>query len=208
MSNFCRPSGVYLLVTAGVFGPSPVWLKAWLAVLTAAAVVGLPVLHAVLMRAEEWALEREQESMYRAAAAARPDNAAAYAGLAQLLYRQGRLDEAIRNMEQAVRLSPHLMEAEARLLEEWVGERNSFERRPLACRQCGAEVPADSKVCPVCGWSLGGYVRGMLSASSKGLAAAAAGIGLSGLMPAPLNAMVVVAALGTGAYITWRGASR
>jgi len=204
--------GVYLLVLAGVFGPSPIGLKAGLAVLSVAAAVGLPVLNSTLERSEARALEQEQEEAYRAAIAARPDNAAAFAGLAQLLHRQGRMAEAIEAMERAVHLSPELMEAEARQLEEWVKEREaSPPRRPVVCRQCRAEIPADSRACPKCGISLYEGARPLkeiTAAGTKGLAVAVVGIALSGLVPAPLSGLFVLAAFAGGAFVAWRSMDR
>lgn len=203
--------GIYLVVLAGVFGPSPVGLKAGLVVMLGAVAVGLPILQFALERSDVRALEQEQESAYRAAIAARPDNAAAYAGLAQLLHRQGRVSEAIEVMEQAVRLSPQLMEAEARLLEEWVKERESSPERPAICRQCRTEVPSDSDACPACGARLHEeslHLKELLSAGTKGLAVAVVGIMLSALVPSPLSGVVVLSAIAGGVFVAWRDTGR
>lgn len=203
--------GTYLVVLAGVFGPSPVGLKAGLIVVLGAVAVGLPVLHSALERWEARALEQEQEAAYRAAIAARPDNAAAHAGLAQLLHRQGRVSEAIEVMEQAVRLSPQLMEVEARLLEEWIKEREASPPRLAICQQCRAEVPADGDSCPACGARLHEeslHLKELLSAGTKGLAVAVVGIMLSALVPSPLNGVVVLAAIAGGGFVAWMGTGR
>lgn len=202
---FAALASLYALAMAVVLGPSPMAVKCGMMALVVGAAVGLPILNRQLLRIDNRMLVSEMEAAYRRAIEASPSNAAAYARLADLMYREGRVGEAIATMRRAVQLSPQTMEREKLRLDGWLEDLQK-QRRPIEfCPRCRAENMAGNRRCEACG---GPMVRtearqlGAATALSAGIAVAAVLAG--GMLPFPLNALVMVGGVAAGVAVAWR----
>jgi len=98
-------------------------------------------------------LDDEKMEQYRKAISADPGNLAARSRLAEALYNQGRLDEAIEELRETVKRSPSSTSDVQRLR---YFEREKDERRDptIACPSCGHKNPHGHTVCTKCGSEL------------------------------------------------------
>jgi tetratricopeptide (TPR) repeat protein len=188
--------GLYGLVLVGVLGPTPMAAKVGMLAVIVVCTLGLPAAFHFGQRQEVRLLVTEQEAAYRQAIVSNPTNAAAYASLADLLYRGGRLEEAIAAMNTAVDISPKTMEAEARRLNVWVAENQQRRKSILLCHHCKAENTNSSPMCVACGQPLAREVLGRLAtAMAGGLAVAVGGVFVACFLPSPMNSILIAASL-------------
>ncbi|MCC6443150.1 MAG: tetratricopeptide repeat protein [Armatimonadetes bacterium] len=83
-----------------------------------------------------------------------PKNFAARLFLAESLYRQGQLDEAIRGMEEGLAMHPAASFQEKRKLEGWKEERRWRDEGIFFCPECHTEARRSQDACPNCGAQL------------------------------------------------------
>lgn len=181
------------------------------------ALVALPLLGPALSkllsaRAERRAL-LEEIRHYGEAVAERPDYGYAHYRLALALYKLGRLDEAISEMELAVKYDPTDHKAR-RLLKAWLREKRIEVTGIRVCPKCFFENPPGAKFCMRCGERLSfeGYWREFL-AEPRSVALLLVGffavsglygaISLWGRSPAGSTASLLVAGGLSAASLLW-----
>jgi len=144
--------GAVALAIAGVgVKVQPLGLYLLLA-LVAVPLLGPLVSMLLSARAERRALLEDVEH-YRKLVEERPDYGYAHYRLALALYKLGRLDEAISEMELAVRHDPTDQRAK-RLLKAWLREKRIEVTGIRVCPKCFFENPPRSKLCMKCGGRL------------------------------------------------------
>ncbi len=105
----------------------------------------------------------EDVEKYLAALDLDPKNVAAHSLLAKVYRRQGRLEEALAEYKEALRLSPELQEERYWIdrLMVMIEEKAQRQTRPARvgrdspCTDCGAIVAGDETICPNCGKYVG-----------------------------------------------------
>lgn len=142
---------IFLMMLALMFTPLHFTIKAAFFVLLFCASIGLPFITGWFSKRDDKALIEEKEAIYRTAIAANPDNMAAHSALARSLYAQGRMSEAIEEMEKTVQLSPRHCEEERYLLEHWKREQEGLLDLKMICRSCREETLKDRPFCTHCG---------------------------------------------------------
>ncbi len=204
----------YFVLLALILGPSPVFLKWTLVGGMVAGSLGLPYLSSVLEGKSAESLEQTKESSYRYALQQNPRNVAARAYLAESLFRQGRVDEAIEELEAAVALAPTVTQQEARRLAEMKSIRAGIKDPARHCPKCEAPNAPTRTFCHACGAPLSGLsqIAEQARKSRQDLAAALAPklplvvvvvVGLA-LLPMPASALLSVLAMGVALVWLWR----
>lgn len=91
----------------------------------------------------------EQMEAFRRAIAADPANLAARTRLANALYADRKLDEAIAELTEVVRRSPQSI-PEAHRLKRFLAEKEEQQAPPVTCPSCGQRNPPDRTHCTNC----------------------------------------------------------
>ncbi|HEY3283626.1 MAG TPA: tetratricopeptide repeat protein [Armatimonadota bacterium] len=205
--------GCFLLVFA-ILGPTTPATKLVLLVLMVGGGLALPFLSQHLDASSAVDLEARKEREYREALSHNPTNVAARAYLAESLATQGRLDEAIEELQTAVDASPRVTQQEARRLRELQTQRARLAAPPRFCPHCHEENGSTRRTCLACGGSLthSQALKDDLRESRSRVMASLmpaiplilAVIAVCSLLPSPLNALCGITAM-VGALIwLWR----
>lgn len=142
--------------TAGIYIGmiiSIVTLKLLTALVLLILLIGLLVIPKLMDRRQLRTLYDEKTEQFRAALADDPQNLAARERLAEMLYKQGHLDDAITEMAEVARRSPDARQNAYRL-EQWVKEREERKAPPIVCPSCGHSNPSGRTHCYNCEASL------------------------------------------------------
>lgn len=119
----------------------------------AAAALALLFLIYLLPRHRERSIDRafreEQIQGFREAIAADPRNLAARSRLVDVLYKMGRLDEAIDEQTQLVQLAPN-DPAESHRLQQLLRDKQELSEPFITCRTCGHKNPSGRTRCEEC----------------------------------------------------------
>lgn len=109
----------------------------------------MPFLGRLLTKQENRRFYDSRIEEYRNVIIADPRNMAARSRLAQSLYKEGRLDEAIQELSEYVRLAPQ-DQAEVYQLKQLMSEREERKSSPITCPSCGYKNPPDRTHCESC----------------------------------------------------------
>jgi tetratricopeptide (TPR) repeat protein len=149
-AEFFGISFMFVVLFALLMGPISPAAKFVVFLLLALSSVGMPYVVAGLSKRDVKEFEKEKEEMYRAAVASNPGNVAARVELARNLYANGCRNEAIEEMERAIRISPKTTEQEQNLLKRWLKERDAQPDPTMICRWCRQDTPRDRPQCLHC----------------------------------------------------------
>jgi len=126
-------------------------LKLLVALMIVGSVVLYPVINARVHALSLQSFEESQMWRYQQVLDQDPKNFAARQFLAEALYKLGRLDEAIEEMEKGLEMNPAAAFQEHRKLESWKEERRWRDEGIFSCPECHAEVKRGQETCPTCG---------------------------------------------------------
>lgn len=142
-------AGVYLVVIGTIIvTPSPV-LQVTLAVLLIVVVVTLPFIGEAMVKRDTKDFYDDKMDGYRDAIARDPRNLAARARLADAMYKQGRLDEAIEELTALVQIAPGSQD-DSRRLQRLIEEREERRSPPVNCPHCGQPNDSTRTRCAYC----------------------------------------------------------
>jgi len=141
--------GVTLTVIAVSLAMSP-WYFSVLALIVLIGVIA-HALRVMDTRIRERLMVEEDEQRFREAIEFDEKNAAAHAFLGRLYHREGRLQEALGELQRAAALDPN--DARARSDLKALVEEMEARPAPPGCPRCESPLDASGKTCPQCGWS-------------------------------------------------------
>jgi ribosomal protein L40E len=141
---------IFIVMIAIVFAmPSPV-AKVVLSILTVSALVLRHHFFHLAGQRIHKAIDDTYMTNYRAAIEEDPTNLAARSLLANSLYKQGRLDEAISTLQELVERAPDSYQ-DAHRLKRLIEEREEQAHPPVICIHCRFHNPPGAKICGDCG---------------------------------------------------------
>lgn len=140
---------LFLAIAGGIVIAPSILARVVLLTLLVVLVTALRLLGPHLERRETRKFYDERIEQYRQVIGADPLNLAARARLADALYKEGRLDEAIEELTEAVRLAPN-SRVEASRLRQLIQEREERRDPPVTCPGCGHRNPKNKVYCMNC----------------------------------------------------------
>ena len=150
-------SGLQCVITAGLFlGFLIVFIttpsmnaRILMCIIFVMLLIFLPILGRLLSKHEDRRFNDSRIEEYRNAIISDPRNMAARSRLAKSLHQKGRLDEAIQELSEYVRLAPQ-DQAEVYQLKQLMSEREERKSPPITCPSCGHKNPPDRTHCESC----------------------------------------------------------
>lgn len=198
-------AGLFLVMAVWIVIAPSIFAKIALVVLLVVLVAALQFLGPQLERRETRKFYDERIEQYRQVIASDRLNLAARIHLVNALEKEGRLDEAIDELTELVRLAPK-SRAEAHQLHQLIQKREECRDPPVACPSCGHRNPRSRTYCVNCEaelraisevreWLAGGGWSQIVRSSAVGVGILMGVLALGMLLPGPLRLLVVLAGL-------------